>query len=52
MGWLYVAFTNGGLYRYSGVQESVMQQLINADSVGSAFAVLVKNAGYEFEQIV
>ena len=51
-GWLYIAFTNGGLYRYSDVPETVMQMLIEADSVGSAFAVLVKKANYEFEQIV
>ncbi len=51
LGYLYVAFTRGGLYQYSNVPESIMQELIDAESVGAAFAQLIKSADYEFVQV-
>lgn len=39
---LYVRFKNGSLYAYSGVEESVFEELRTAKSVGSYLAHLKK----------
>ena len=38
MGSTYVQFTNGGTYRYDGVEQEHHDALVNADSVGSHMA--------------
>src|SRR6185436_15236304 len=50
-GTLEVEFKGGGTYRYSGVPAEVHQELVGADSVGSAFARLIKRGGYDFEKV-
>jgi hypothetical protein len=46
-----VTFHNGGHYRYTGVPRAVFQQLLEAPSVGSALAQLVKDGGYPFVKV-
>ncbi|MDO4267425.1 MAG: KTSC domain-containing protein [Eubacteriales bacterium] len=49
-GTLYVAFHHGGLYSYSGVPESVYNELLAASSKGSYFAAHIKNS-YRYAKI-
>lgn len=43
---LEVEFLNGGLYRYSGVPQSVYAGLMSASSHGSYFDRYIKKANY------
>lgn len=49
---LEVQFKNGGIYRYSGVPESVYRGLMNASSKGGYLDAFVKKAGYPVARIV
>jgi hypothetical protein len=45
-GRLFILFRNGGLYQYSGVPLETAAKLLCAESIGSAFAKLVKAGGF------
>lgn len=47
---LEVAFRNGSLYHYAEVSQSVYDQMIQAESVGSYFAEHVKTA-YSYKKV-
>lgn len=47
---LYVSFNHGGTYSYSGVPQSVYQNLLNASSKGKYFAANIKNS-YPFKKL-
>lgn len=48
---LEVEFRNGAVYRYQGVPAEVHQELVGSESIGSAFARLIKRGGYAFERL-
>ena len=48
---LLVTFRGGGRYVYSDVPMAVYEALRQAKSVGSAFATLVRQGGYEFRKL-
>jgi hypothetical protein len=43
---LEVEFKNGSVYTYSAVPADVYNELMEADSIGRAFAALIKAGGY------
>lgn len=45
-----VAFTNGSVYEYDDVSQSTIDTIINADSVGKAFNLLLKY-GFNYRRI-
>ena len=47
-----VVFKSGGEYIYNDVPVDVYRQLIDSDSLGSAFHLLIKKGGYEFEKTI
>lgn len=47
---LYVKFKNGSEYKYSGVPQSVYQDLLNAPSIGKYLNSNIKGT-YSYEQI-
>jgi hypothetical protein len=48
---LKVRFANGKTYLYDGVPPTVVDQIQDADSTGSAFAKLVKKGGYSYSEL-
>lgn len=48
---LYVEFKHGGTYRYLGVDKSIYDGLLRADSKGTYLDQMVKKAGYGYEKI-
>ncbi len=49
-GYLFVWFKTGAIYRYEGIDKSMMEELINAPSAGKLFADSIKN-DYPYERI-
>jgi len=47
-----VVFKGGGEYIYNDVPVEIYRQLIDSDSLGSAFHQLVKKGGYEFSKTI
>jgi KTSC domain-containing protein len=47
---LEVEFSSGGIYDYSGVPESVYEEFIHAESLGSFIATRIRGA-YEFKRL-
>ena len=47
---LYVMFHNGGQYKYLGAAKH-FSEIIDAESVGSTFDILVKKQNYTFEKL-
>lgn len=47
---LYVSFHHGGTYSYTGVPQSVYQNLLNASSKGKYFAANINNS-YPFKKL-
>lgn len=39
---LFITFNSGGTYRYDGVQESVFEEMLAAESVGKFFHARIK----------
>ncbi len=50
-GILYVAFTNGGLYRYENVPSDVVEGFIEAESKGAYFGGVIRPASYLFTKV-
>jgi hypothetical protein len=48
---LRVTFTNGSVYDYLRVPLNVLEALLEAESVGSTFNRLIKNAGYLYSRV-
>ena len=48
---LEIEFIKSGIYRFSGVPESVYVALMRADSHGSFFDHHIKDAGYPYQRI-
>ena len=40
---LYVRFHNGGVYEYSGVPDTIFDELVSAESVGGTFHKLIRS---------
>ena len=49
-GTLYIAFISGGVYSYTGVPESIFQNLMSAGSHGKYFHANIKN-NYPYSRI-
>ncbi len=49
-GTLYVSFNSGSMYSYSGVPESVYNNLMSASSKGSYFATYIRKS-YPYRRI-
>ena len=47
---LEVEFTNGSVYRYSGVPDQVYRDLLKANSIGKFFNINIKNK-FSFEKV-
>lgn len=47
-----VTFKSGMAYCYFRVPFSVVETIINSESIGKAFNQLIKNGGYEFNRII
>ena len=48
---LEIEFKSGGIYEYSGVPQSVYDDLMNAASKGKYFHRYIKNSGYPYSKI-
>ena len=48
---LYIRFKKSGVYKYKAVPVPVAASVVFADSVGVAFDLRVKKAGYAFEKL-
>jgi hypothetical protein len=46
-----VIFTNGAEYHYKSVDLETFERVKTANSIGKAFDLLVKKAGFAFERI-
>lgn len=48
---MFVTFTSGDTYRYDGVPEETFLAVRNAESVGKALKVHIKDAGFAFSKV-
>lgn len=48
---LVVQFSEDAFYEYSGVPGEVVLDVLFADSIGSAFATLIKKPGFSYRKI-
>lgn len=48
---LYIEFKKSGTYQYFGVDKSVYEGLLFADSKGKYFDQMIKKAGYSYSKV-
>ena len=48
---LEVEFLKGAVYMYSDVSETVYNSLMTSESIGGAFATLIKGGGFPYEKV-
>ena len=44
-------FIKGAVYMYSDVSEAVYNSLMTSESIGVAFATLIKGGGFPYEKV-
>jgi hypothetical protein len=48
---LAVQYTNGGIYHYHGIEQTHVDDLLAAESLGKHFLIHIRNAGFEATRI-
>jgi hypothetical protein len=48
---LEVEFKTGNIYLYENVSQRTYNQLMNADSIGTAFNYLIREGGYSYKKL-